>query len=156
MWSYAGEVLSASAHHVRVRAAFTGPPQEVAGLALRPGDLFVEDYFSDRWYNVYAVSSPDSQGFKGWYCNITRPARWGPADIYFEDLALDLIVLPDGRTTVMDETEFVGLGLPAGETDMARQALADLRRRAALRLEPFDQGAAGARFPDVGGPRLEK
>ena len=50
---------------------------------------------------------------KGWYCNITRPARFGPGRVTAEDLALDVFVYPDGRTLVLDEEEFADMKLPA-------------------------------------------
>jgi protein associated with RNAse G/E len=137
VWRYTGEVLQASPTHVRLRAAFNGKRVEVGGVVLEPGDTFVEDYYSDRWYNVYAIYSADGRAFRGWYCNISRPARIESGQISFEDLALDLIVHPDGRAIELDEDQFRELGLLPQEATLARQAVAELRELASAGRPPF-------------------
>lgn len=140
VWAYQGEALVREPHRIVLRALFDREDVMVRELSLRRGDYFVETFYSDRWYNVFAVHDRDSGGLKGWYCNITRPAWFDPSGehIYADDLALDLVVYPNGAWSVLDEEEFAALALSPHERQMARQALEQLQRRAASRQEPFE------------------
>ena len=97
----------------------------------------METHFQDRWYNIFAVYDGTSGELKGWYCNITRPARFDGNHVSAEDLALDLIVRPDGTWTVVDESEFEALGLPSADRAAALAALAELKRLAQAWEGPF-------------------
>jgi predicted RNA-binding protein associated with RNAse of E/G family len=46
------------------------------------------------------------------------------------DLALDLVVLPDGKWTVLDEDEFAALKMAPGERFQAMRALEQLKEQA--------------------------
>ncbi len=149
-WRYAGRLLDRSETRIRLEARFDLQDVELHGLTLRRGDRLVETFYTDRWYNVFAVYDVDDGRLKGWYCNITRPARLSPdgQDLYAEDLALDLIVLPDGRWQVLDEEEFAALDLLLDERRRALRALADLQamaigQRGPLAPGPGREGAAG-------------
>lgn len=76
---------------------------------------------------------------KGFYCNITRPAVFEPGgdDVYADDLALDLIVYPDGCWTVMDEEEFAVLPLSPEDRQHALRGLAELQVLVRRRQGPF-------------------
>ncbi len=56
------------------------------------------------------------------------PAVLGAEVISYRDLALDLLVFPDGRQVVLDEDEFAALPLDARTRTQARRALATLQR----------------------------
>ena len=86
-------------------------------------DRFLERYYDDRWYNIYEARDKDDDRLKGWYCNVTRPARFEGNTIFYTDLALDLLAYPDGRFLVLDEDEFKALDL---DPETQRQALAGL------------------------------
>lgn len=141
VWAYTGRVLARGPTWVRLEATFDRAEVIFQGLVLRGGDRMVETFFADRWYNVFAVHDGGTDRVKGWYCNITRPARLGPQDVSAEDLALDLLVYRQGGDQVLDEDEFEALGLPPGDRDAAWAALAELRRLAARRQWPFDEAA---------------
>ncbi len=133
---YQGWTLDRQGNCWRLEALFDREGEMVAQLKLQRGDRFVETFYADRWYNVFAVY--DGECLKGFYCNITRPARFDDGGhIYAEDLALDLVVYPDGRWQVMDEEEFSALPLAAGEQQQALRALAELQSLAARREGPF-------------------
>ena len=69
---------------------------------------------------------------KGWYCNVTKPARVDGDELTFVDLALDLWVWPDSRYLVLDEDEFAELEAStytAEDAALARAALAELVAR---------------------------
>jgi uncharacterized protein len=137
VWSYTGRVLARTASWVQLEAEFDRDEVTFHGLTLRRGDRMVETFFGDRWYNVFAIYDGIAGGLKGWYCNITRPARLEADAVRAEDLALDLLVYPQGGDLVLDEDEFERLELSPPERDAARQALADLRLLAARRAGPF-------------------
>ena len=148
VWSYTGHLLARGATWVRLEAAaqlFDRDEIAFPGLTLRRGDRMVETFYADRWYNVFCVYDGAAGALKGWYCNITRPARLEAKDVRAEDLALDLLVYPKGGDLVLDEDEFDALELTPAEQSTARQALADLRDLAARRQGPFaaakDDGA---------------
>ncbi len=138
-WRYAGRLLEQTDSAVRLEAVFDRPDADLAGLQLRRGDRFVETFYTDRWYNVFAVHDADDDRLKGWYCNVTRPARLSPdgRHLYAEDLAIDLIVFPDGRWQVLDEEEYAALDIPLEERRHALRALAELQAMAMGQRGPF-------------------
>jgi uncharacterized protein len=138
-WRYAGRLLDHDGNCLRLEARFDQPDAEFHGLGLRRGDRFVETFYADRWYNIFAVHDVEDDRLKGWYCNITRPARLTETEVHAEDLALDLLVFPDGRFLVLDQDEFEALELTASERRAAQQALRALIRRIDQRRPPFDR-----------------
>lgn len=137
VWAYPTRLLGRGAAWVRLEAHFDRAEVVFPGLALRQGDRMVELFFDDRWYNVFAIHDGATGRLKGWYCNITRPARIEAQEVFAEDLALDLLVYPEGGDLVLDEDEFDALGLSAEEQSLARRALLELRELAARRQGPF-------------------
>ena len=139
-WS--GRVLQQSEHELVLEAVFTHSARDLGYVRLGPGDRFVETYYSDRWYNVFAIYDAADGAFKGWYCNVTRPAEItrepaGGLRVRAVDLALDYFRQPGGREFILDEDEFEALNLGANEIQAARAALAELRARAAASEGPF-------------------
>jgi hypothetical protein len=139
VWAYEGRVLSQDGPELVLEARFDREDLDLAGLRLRRGDRFVETFYTDRGYNIFAVYASEDGRLKGWYCNITRPACIDTegGHIRAEDLALDLIVFPDGRSVALDEEEFAALPLPDAERLQAQQAMADLRAAILRRQGPF-------------------
>lgn len=136
---YGGEVIHADTDSVVVRCPWTREePLDLGPFVLEAGDVFVEYYYRDEWFNIMAVYGADG-ALKGWYCNITAPAEITADTIHWFDLALDLLVLPDGRATVMDEDEFAALALPPETAARARAGLERLQRWVRQRHPPFDQ-----------------
>ena len=127
-WRYSGQVLEEGETWVRLEAYFNRPDTPFHGILLGRGDRFVETYYSDRWYNLFEMHDRGSDALKGWYCNVTRPAEFSSGVISYVDLALDLLVYPDGRQLVLDEDEFIELNLDPAEQLAARQALRELQR----------------------------
>lgn len=137
VWRYPGTVIERTSSSLTLEAFFDRERQVIGGLILQPGDRFVETYFTDRWYNVFAVHDGRDGALKGWYCNIARPARIEPGGLFAEDLALDLIIDRLGRSVVLDQEEFDSLDLPAGDRRRARRALEELQRLASEGEPPF-------------------
>ena len=126
-WRYTGKLLERKPGYLQLEAYFDREQTVVHGLVLSRGDRFLESYFEDKWYNYYEIRSHDDDHLKGWYCNIGYPAEIQDQTVSYRDLALDLIVLPDGEQSVADEDEFNRLPLSEETEASARTALAELQ-----------------------------
>jgi hypothetical protein len=137
---YEAELLRRDAHGVTVRAIWTLGAIDLGLLRFEPGDVLVEHYYVDRWYNIFELYDIEG-GHKGWYCNITRPAVINDEYVESEDLELDLIVASDrGTVRLDDEEEFAARNLERDEPVAYRAALAaveELRMLAAAGEGPF-------------------
>jgi uncharacterized protein len=130
-WRYSGEVMHYAPSRVQLKAQFNRPNVLFHGILLKQGDRFVETFYTDRWYNIFAIYDRDNDQFKGWYCNIACPAVFemsgsGELIVSYIDLALDLLVFPDGRQVMLDEDEFIVLALPPKIQNQARRAFDEL------------------------------
>lgn len=128
-YRWKGELLERSTSHVLLEARFSLSGLFMGEAPLYVGDRFVESYYSDRWYNTYEIHDRDTDMVKCWYCNITYPAELSEGSVSFRDLALDLLVYPDGRQQVLDETEFEALDIPQLDRQKALAALGELQRK---------------------------
>lgn len=127
-WRYTGRVLERSATRVVMEAFFNRDDLPFHGIVLGRGDRFVETYFTDRWYNIFEIHDRVNDMLKGWYCNITQPAIFKDGMIQYVDLALDLLVYPDGQQLVLDEDEFTALDITPELRRQSLIALAELQR----------------------------
>lgn len=127
VWRYTGRTLKRKSKCVLLEAFFNREGVELEGIKMARGDRFIEVYFTDRWYNIYEIHEPHSGALRGWYANISRPARVNQTEVEYIDLALDLIVLPNGEMKVLDEDEFAALALPTEEQAKALAALEELK-----------------------------
>jgi hypothetical protein len=123
---YMGRLLEVLPDGCVLEGIFQLPEIDVQGMPLRPGDRFIERYYTDRWYNTYEIFANEDGTRRGWYCNICYPAEIDGNTVSFVDLALDLLVFPDGRQIVLDEDEFTELELTEELQQQARRALAEL------------------------------
>lgn len=127
-WSYPGRVLERTNSSVRLEARFNRPDLPFYGLLLGQNDRFVEEFFSDRWYNIFEIHDRETDRLKGWYCNITYPAKIQEKSVSYADLALDLLIFPDGSQLILDMDEFEKLPLSSADRSQALEALHDLQR----------------------------
>ncbi|MFF4410765.1 DUF402 domain-containing protein [Streptomyces sp. NPDC001262] len=112
---------------VVVRAPWAGAAARDFGFVrFEEGDVFTEHYWRDRWYSVKEVR--DARGtLKGWYCDITRPARVEDGTLVVTDLDLDLWRSADGTAVLrLDEDEFAESGLAERDPVAAARAVAAL------------------------------
>lgn len=109
IFRWSGRELQRSATEVLLEAHFNIREHQLGEMVLREGDRLVETYYSEHWYNIFEVHAVEDDALKGWYCNLSHPAILGKREIVFHDLALDLIVYPDGRQELLDEDEFEDL-----------------------------------------------
>lgn len=126
-WQYQGRLLQRGANFVVLEAFFDHEDRPFLDVILKRGDRFVETFYNDRWYNIFAIYDRDDGRFKGWYCNIGYPAVVEGETVSYVDLALDLWVSADGQQTVLDEDEFAALPLEASTRAQARAALETLQ-----------------------------
>jgi protein associated with RNAse G/E len=127
-YEYEGTLLSRSEHSVVLEALFDRADLPFMDVVFRTGDRFVEYYYTDRWYNIFAVHDRDDGRVKGWYCNIGKPAVFEDGVVSYVDLALDLWVATDGRQTVLDEDEFEALNLDEESRNGALNGLEELKQ----------------------------
>jgi uncharacterized protein len=133
-WRYEGTVINRTPDSILLEAFFNRPDKPFHGILLAKGDRFIEKYLTNRWYNIFEIHDHMTDSLKGWYCNVTYPAVFEDGLVSYVDLALDLLVYPDGRQLVLDEDEFIDLKLNQDDSNHARKALQELQT--VLRL-PF-------------------
>jgi predicted RNA-binding protein associated with RNAse of E/G family len=138
LWAYEAQVIEQTATLITFDAKFDRDDVDIAGLRLQRGDRFIETFYFDRWYNVFAIYQGGTNRFKGWYCNIARPAWVNGKHLFAEDLALDLVVLPDRHMTVVDQDEFEHLVIPTSDRKKAHAALNELIECAQNAVGPFN------------------
>src|SRR5262245_46434801 len=95
--NYPARLLSRTPNTIVVEATFQREEMELGYVTLTPGDRFVEYFYTERWYNIFVIYSQRDGTLKGWYCNVTRPARIEANAVHADDLALDFFVRPAGE-----------------------------------------------------------
>jgi len=110
-WQYEGVLLESGKNFVVLEALFNRDDMPFMDVVLKRNDRFVETFYSDRWYNIFEIHDRDDNHFKGWYCNLCKPAVIEDDFVSYIDLALDLWVSVDGKQTVLDEDELEKLNL---------------------------------------------
>ena len=128
VWRYPGQLIAQSARGYLFEAHFNRSDLDFNGLLLKQNDRFLELYLLEKYFNIYQIYDRDDNQLKGWYCNVTKPMRVEDGFIRYDDLALDLLVFPDGRQLVLDEDEFTELNLPPELQEQARAGLRELQR----------------------------
>ena len=126
-YEYEGDLLKRDEHSITLEALFDRADLPFMDTVFKTGDRFVEIYFTDRWYNIFAIHDREDAQIKGWYCNIGMPAVIEDGVVSYVDLALDLWVSTDGRQTVLDEDEFDKLDLDLQTRSSALRGLDELK-----------------------------
>ena len=127
-WRYTGLVLNWFDNAVLLEARFNRPDLPFHGIVFGHNDRFVEIFYSDRWYNLFQIHDREDGRLKGWYCNIGRPAVIQDGQVSYVDLALDLLVYPDGHQLVLDEEDYLKLQLTPDERSQTDIAMRHLRQ----------------------------
>jgi uncharacterized protein len=125
-WRYNGNLLQRTPEGILLEAFFDRADIDFHGILIGTGDRFVEAYFTSRWYNIFEIRDRLSDAIKGYYCNVTCPAEFSNGRVEYVDLALDVLVYPDGHTLLLDEDEFAALEINEEETLQARKAVEEL------------------------------
>lgn len=135
---YEGEIIESSPTSVCLRAVFSRDDADLGFVTFRRGDIFIEWFYSDRWYNVFQVYDGNSQRLKGWYCNVTRPAIITDSEVRADDLELDVFVTPNGTVLLLDEKEFSAMNPSVDERIAALRAVEAIRHAVTGRETPFE------------------
>ena len=136
-YEYEGMLLSRDEHVVTLEALFDRADMPFMDVVFKTGDRFVEYYYNDRWYNIFAIHDREDGQIKGWYCNIGKPAEIEDGIVSYIDLALDLWVSTDGKQTVLDEDEFEELNLNEELRTGALHGLEELQELFKSKSPPF-------------------
>jgi len=136
-YEYEGVLLSRGKNLVTIEALFDRADMPFMDVVFKTGDRFVEYYYSNRWYNIFAIHDRDDGQIKGWYCNIGQPAVIEDGIVSYIDLALDLWVSTDGNQTVLDEDEFEELKLNKELKTGALNGLDELKSLFKSKYTPF-------------------
>jgi len=128
VWRYSGWIVERSTRGVLVEALFNRSDLPFHGLVFKQNDRFLELYLNDHWFNIFQIHDRDSNQLKAWYCNVTRPVEFKDDHIAYDDLALDLLVYPDGKQLVLDRDDFEALELSRFDRKMAEAGLKLLQR----------------------------
>ena len=126
-YHYEGVLLEREENSITLEALFDRADMPFQDVVFKTGDRFVEYYYSDRWYNIFAVHDRDNGKVKGWYCNVGMPAVIEDGVVSYVDLALDLWVSANGTQTILDEDEFAELNLEAELSAAALKGLEELK-----------------------------
>jgi protein associated with RNAse G/E len=94
---------------------------ETEHFRFEPGDRSIEHYWFDRWYSIWQVHAVDGRR-KGWYCNVSRPARINDSVLVSEDVELDLWAARAGAPIRLDEDEFASRAMWVEDPTAAEQA----------------------------------
>jgi|DewCreStandDraft_1066081.scaffolds.fasta_scaffold00207_58 protein associated with RNAse G/E len=142
--TWTGELVAQDHERVVLRARWSRPAYHgLKVVSFEPGDCFTEYFFFTRWYAIWRVEQPPERSghLKCWYCNIQTPAELTGGVLRFRDMALDLLVLPDGTAYVLDREEFERLRRTTFDPYSARQAeqaLTELEELVRRREPPFE------------------
>jgi len=139
VWRYQGRMLERNDNRIVLEAFFNRSDMDFYGMFLGKGDRFIETYYNDRWYNIYEIHARESDQLRGWYCNICLPAKFSDSAIYWNDLALDLMVFPDGRQLILDEEEFKHLDIKPELRKKALAALEELKLSFNTEYPPYQE-----------------
>lgn len=127
-YQYEGTLLRQEEHCIVLEAFFDRADLPFLDVVFKTGDRFVEYYYTERWYNLFAIYDRDDGNLKGWYCNIGKPAVFKDGIVSYIDLALDLWVSTGGQQTVLDEDEFEALELEEEQKAEALKGLDGLKQ----------------------------
>ncbi len=107
--SYQCELLSLERDHGVLR--YVVPDTVTVGdLLIEKGSETYAVYWPGRNYNLYCWVVPGAQAAAelkpfAYYFNIVDSVSLTPAEFAYRDLAVDLLVFPDGEVRVLDEDE---------------------------------------------------
>ncbi|MHB8807987.1 MAG: DUF402 domain-containing protein [Anaerolineaceae bacterium] len=127
VFQYQGEIRQHTEKGLLVSAIFRLPQVMERDITFLKGDRFEECYLFNKWFNIYQVHVGRSEQIKAWYCNICRPMLYQEDRIEFDDLALDLLIYPDGRQYILDRDEFRALHINGHERRLALESLEELQ-----------------------------
>ena len=135
-FSWEATLLEEGENHRKLKAYFNAPAHLVDKVWFNPGDLFIETYYNNRWYNVFEVHEGHNGEIKAWYSNLSYPAKFSPGLITWQDLELDLIAYPNGEYAFLDEEDYAALSLDSETRRQVELTIAELVDQAKHKQPP--------------------
>ncbi len=132
-------ILCPDTEWVALEADWTRQLLEIAGLSFVTGDRLIECFSDQHPFDAFAVLSPEGD-LRGWYANVTWPSwieEGSPSVLYWHDLYIDVIALPDGQFTILDEDELADAAVGDELRAMIEAARDELVARFERREMPF-------------------
>lgn len=142
---YRGQVVRSFKEEewIEVEARWTNRSVNVHGLRFETGDLLLERFSPTQPFNVFAVHAANGD-LRGWYANVTHPARLEVVGdtplLLWHDLYLDIVGFPDGTWLCVDDDELELSGLAGHDPSLharIRAARDDLLHRFQVGRFPF-------------------
>lgn len=117
---------------------------------------FVTEVAAGRWFSVARLYDGETGRLTCWYVNFERPPSWRADGWDTMDLAVDLVVEPDGRWRWKDEDEYAHCRRLGLITEAEHAAVARAREEAVDRVERrcgvFAEDPGATWLPDPGWP----
>lgn len=144
--TYPGRVLPDPGHPdwLVAEARWVNRPVRQGDLTFQTGDRLIESFSASHPWNGFAVHHPDTGELRGWYANVTFPARVEPGAerprLIWRDLFLDVVGTPGGTILLLDEDELAASGLAETDPQLHRAIVAAagvVRARMAAGVFPF-------------------
>ncbi len=127
VFQYQAEILDQSEKGLLLSAVFGLASVVEEDINILKGDRFKEWYPYQKWFNIYQIHDGQTAQVKAWYCNVCRPMYFHESVLEFDDLALDLLVYPDGSQSILDREEFRALRISGHERRLALEGLEELQ-----------------------------
>ena len=125
-------------------AHWVNPSVQVGELPFRQGDRLIEWFSPSLPFNCFTVVDSGTRAVRGWYANVTHPARFSPDTdprrVIWHDLFLDVVCTVDGDPVLHDQDELDAAGLGASDPDLHRAIVAvaaHVMQLAVARATPF-------------------
>ncbi|MCM3706831.1 MULTISPECIES: DUF402 domain-containing protein [Cytobacillus] len=100
-------LLTAEDHHAVLFHLIEDPFTMIAGqthITIPKGSYTIAYYWEDRPYNLYFWRDAEGR-YLGSYFNIVKNTVFTDGMVSFEDLIIDMLVLPNGGVFILDEDE---------------------------------------------------
>ncbi|GAF65168.1 hypothetical protein BTS2_2066 [Bacillus sp. TS-2] len=94
-------------------------------LKIPKGSYTIAFYWQSKPYNIYLFKD-DNHQLLGFYINIVKNTSIDHQSVTFQDLIIDIAVMPNGEFTILDEEE-LPCSLDEYENGTVKQALLDLQ-----------------------------
>lgn len=141
--TWPASLLASSGGCHLIAATWSRDDRYVGPLHFAPGDVLIERYDENRWFNVFAVWDRGAGRLRGFYVNLSAPVsaetRQGRLTLAYTDFGLDYVVTRNEALELdIDDWRVAEAGMAGDARQAAEAAIAELRRRI---LDPGPEAA---------------